>query len=96
MELQSIGIIGASFATMPADRGAIFVTNISLEDLVLRRRVEICFSTHIRNFEYWIITVNVVMVDGIIDTDALKEALLYFAALALPFTVSFIKIDIAV
>jgi hypothetical protein len=36
------------------------------------------------------------MVDGIIDTDALKEVLLYFAALALPFTVSFIKIGIAV
>jgi hypothetical protein len=36
------------------------------------------------------------MVDGIIDTDTLKGALLYFTALALPFTVSFIQIGIAV
>jgi hypothetical protein len=51
MELYSIGIIDASFSIMPAYRGTIFVINISLEDLVLRRRVEICFSTHIRNFK---------------------------------------------
>jgi hypothetical protein len=51
MELYSIGIIGASFGIMPAHRGTIFVTNISLEDMVLRRRVKICFSTHIGNFE---------------------------------------------
>jgi hypothetical protein len=50
MELHSIGIIGASFATMPAHRGTIFVTNISLEDLVLRSRVKICFLTHIGKF----------------------------------------------
>jgi hypothetical protein len=40
-------------------------------------------------------TVSVVMVDGIINTDVLKGALLYFTALALSFTVSFIQIDIA-
>jgi hypothetical protein len=77
MKLQSIDIINASFAIMPAHRGTIFVTNISLEDLVLRRRVEIYFSTYIRNFEYWIMTVSVVMVDGIINTDALKGELYY-------------------
>jgi hypothetical protein len=35
------------------------------------------------------------MVGGIIDTDASKGELYYFAALALPFTVSSIKIGIA-
>jgi hypothetical protein len=51
MELHSIDIIDASFGTMLAHCGTIFITNISLEDMVLRRRVEICISTYIRNFE---------------------------------------------
>jgi hypothetical protein len=41
-------------------------------------------------------TVSVVMVDEIINTDVLKGVLLYFTALVFSFTVSFIQIDIAV
>jgi hypothetical protein len=51
MELHSIGIDDASFGTMSAHCGSILVTNIGLENMVLRRCVEIRFSTYIGDFE---------------------------------------------
>jgi hypothetical protein len=48
----------------------IFVASISLENPVLRRRVEICLATYAAKDEYKIMIVGVVIVECNIDLNA--------------------------